>query len=443
MSEHGARAALALAVALTLTPGLAMGQTSDQDEMAAIKAEMARLSARMEALERRRAGEAGPTPTASAAAPPVEAPPPPAEVEPTSLYARGVPVAPVSSFAARGAGRAVAVLPAPNDRALQDAASVVQVSAGKDSTRVSLKLSSEISEPKVSGPAGSEGWGSTTQRVLTVSGALDKKGDSTDLFTLDELNSDLDVKLQWSRRLTRLRLATAADVAPLRVAAIDACKTELVKVKKQDDCEKDYKKRGSGFIADWLGSASEDAYLAQMAPEGAGYAYGLEGHVGRKVHNFIDPTLVAMDKDKHTPWGVKAFGSVLPARTLSTWTASVEYQQDYKDGSSKILCPTAVSGVSTTCLNAPVGAPEDKEKLLVGLEWRSLVPISKKGPIQNLGVSAQLLYDERSDDWGVDVPIYFATDEKGKLIGGVRLGYKSDDDDFKIGVFVGAPFANP
>lgn len=453
MSKHAAAAlSIASILAVLLTPASALAQNPGRAEIDALKAEMdaemkavrARFDERIRALEARVAGPASsPTPAARPAPAAAAAD---ADVEPTTRYAlRPYPTVDAGKgmLAPRGVGRSVAVLPATTDRALQDASSLFQLSASKDSSRVSLKLSSDISEPLVGGVAGQVGWGTTTQWVVTASGALNKKEDRTDVFSIGELNSDFDLKLQWSQRRTKIRVATAADVAPIRTDAIAACKDVMAKVGKEADCEKDYRKRGSGFVADWLGSEREDDYLETMAPERLGFAYGLEGHVGHKEHSFTDSALLKADDETNTPWGVKGFFSLLPANSINSLTGSLEYQRSWKDGKTKILCPTGSTALSVECLNAPVDAPEKTKKLLTGLEWRGLIPVSKKGPINYLGISAQVLYDHKSNEWGLDVPIYLAPDEKGKLIGGVRLGYKSEDDEFKAGVFVGAPFSGP
>jgi len=417
-----------------------VAQSADQAEIDAIKTEMRRLTERLQALEDRRAA-ANPQTGAPVATRP-ETPPAVLELNPdTAALAASVDARRYGATAVRGPGRSVAVLAAPTDRALQDATSLFQVLAAKDSTRASLKLSSEISEPLVGGTPGKTGWGTTSQWVLTASGALDKKSDRTDLFSIGELNSDFDLKLQYNRRWSLLRVAQASDVADLKRDSIAACEKALEPVKKAADCAKDYAKRGSGFVGDWLGSEQEDAYLNQVAPDGLGFVLGFEGNVGRKTHNFIDPALLKADDDKHTPFGVKVFGSLLPARSISTFTVSLNYLETWEDEKTKIVCPTAVTGPSVTCLNGALGPPTEKHKLIQGVEWRGLIPLNKDWLIPNLGVSAQLLKDYKSDEWSLDVPIYFAPDDKGKLIGGVRFGYTSEEDEFRAGVFIGAPFS--
>lgn len=403
-------------------PAAAQAQSPTQTEIEALRSDIQRMTQRLDELEKRAAQpvqEAAPANEVTASTPPADRLGPSPGAPPTPTVA-------------------------PLDRAFLGAGSQVEINATSGSSAVSLKLGRETTNLEI--PDRQDvGWSTTNRWILTASAPLNKKATSTDLATIDGFASDFELRLQrsWFRRWVRDPPLDDVALLELEQAAVRACQGRPGATEKEKAaCVEDLPKQGSKFIRDHLGPEKETTYLQAFFPRHSAWGYGFEGRVGYKNHNYIDSTLFTTAQQDRTPWGLRMFGSWLPTGRVWGFTGTVDYQQTYEDKKAQVLCP-ALSTAPVTCLNGPVGRPDSKEKLLTSAEWRTLVFPGEFALFKTIGISAQFTYDHKSDEYGFDLPIYVVPDDKSNLIGGVRLGYKSEDDDFAVGIFVGAPFGGP
>lgn len=406
---------LLLLVCVAMAPMPAFAQTPSAAEIAELRRQIDVLSDRLAELERQTGAEPSPDPAPGVASDAGDA-------------GRRDVDAPQMMIAGR-----IPIAPATLDRPLQPPGGGIQISAASGSADVSFSVTSGGSNPNFRGAAG--GWATSRNWTFTAKAPLDKSGDQTDLATFDALTSGLELSLQWSsyrrwiadprrepRALAIEARAREACAATAPAAGKARCATVGV---------------DGTFISTHLSPAAEREWLAVLF--GPAHGWGASGSIGYRDHAFIDPVLLVKDSETHVPWAVKAHYVFLPTDGFTSWTFAAEYQDAYKDGASGVLCP--VSAVSpVTCLSGAVGAPRAVERLITSAEWRRQMDTDH--PLfRRIGVSPQFAYDHESDEYGFDLPIYLVPNGDGRLIGGLRLGYTSEDDEWVAGVFVGAPFS--
>jgi hypothetical protein len=414
---------------------------------AELRAQIDALTKRVSELEAA-AKSPPPAPASSAAgstAPPDESAERTAEVEP-GPQSGGVPVAarPKSDDNVPGAvhrtrDERVAVAAAPLDRALQGLGSAIEINASKDSSQVKMALTSTLSTTRFD--ESGKGLGNYSTLGFTASAPLNKSGDFTDLATLDGFANSFNLKLRWSsfrlflsegldtgrdEEIEELAVTNCRKAAGQDQGALKACAPNPI-----DDA----------FIRTWAGVALQDEYLSIFFPDKMAFGFGLEGTIGYRKFQYLDAAAIALRSNEKIPWGLRAYGSLFPARTLASLTGAIEYQRAYEDQKAAIACPGPVANTPILCLEGPNGAPKQKDKILGSLELRNQFNLKGNGLFKSVGLSTQLTYDIESDAFGIDVPIYLVPDEKGRLIGGLRFGYRTDKDDFVVGVFVGSAFS--
>ena len=325
------------------------------------------------------------------------------------------------------------VAAAPVDRALSELGSRAELNAGTGGGRATISLSREIATTRyAAGPFPA----TSTRFKISASAPINKNGDRTDLTGLDSFANDFDLRVGWSKYQRYLQDPTLdAKAAAIEDAALAACKAKPGA--KAEDCDKAPK--GDQFVRDNLDDAQAQAYLAIAFPPLNAFAYGFETHVGYLKSEFIDLANFRKLDETHTPWGAKIFYSYLPPLRGVSWTGALEYQDAYEDQKSKVVCPPSTL-VAATCLQGSVGAPDHLDKLLISLERRSLLYRNEDALISSVGIAAQATYDAIDGNYGFDLPIYFILNDKGALIGGIRVGWTSKDHDIVGGVFVSAPF---
>ncbi|HYG25551.1 MAG TPA: hypothetical protein VD906_01460, partial [Caulobacteraceae bacterium] len=357
----------------------------------------------------------------------------------------------------RGFAEPVGVLAAPLDRTLQQGgAHAAQLSAGKEGSRVSIKLgwdNSKALERKRDG----EPTPLYREWSLTASAPANDDGSDAFLATVSDFASDFELAARWAsyklgatkpadteqqvRRLYRkahenCRLAAATKArnagAPLTSAEaeMEACHNGL------------RAEFAPGLVQSYLVEADRILLENLLAPPptGAIFGGGVEARVGWKEHGFVDAASVVKSTEDHTPWGVKAFVGKLPIGSKTSYLGSVEYLEAYEDGDTAIVCPASTGG-SVQCLSGALGAPEKTEKLVFTGEMRRLFFEGNEGLLPALAISAEASYDARSDEYSLDLPIYLVSGDDG-LVGGVRIGYTSVEDETVAGVFVGTSFSH-
>jgi hypothetical protein len=169
-----------------------------------------------------------------------------------------------------------------------------------------------------------------------------------------------------------------------------------------------------------------------------GGTYGLLSEVGlspkltlaRQTFDYIDPASLAARSDEHWSHSIGLGLSWKPvAKTQLTLSARREGLHKAA-GQPQGVCRPATFGPPGTsaCQNVVVGAPTEREPNIFEFEVA-----------QNLGKVAfrlKLAYD--SDVVAATLPLYVIPNTQGNLSGGVKLGYRSDEDRPHVTFFVNA-----
>jgi hypothetical protein len=313
------------------------------------------------------------------------------------------------------------VVPAPADKGVSTPGAV-EIRAGQDAGAVSISLT--ILE---SSKAASRGIFSTW--TFTAAAPLNKDSADTTLGTLDGLTSATTLELKWSnfvaqgmRQPDKTRLSEICNEAKRNFKDLNG------KEASEDACDD----------PSWLkANLSDDLYREHdgnlWEPSAKLWVYGLSGKIGHKAFKFVDPNTLGKTDTDEVPWSARAFVAWHPNRSRLLVAASLEYQQSFKDADSQVLCPAGAAPV--TCVGGPIGQPKEEKKQLASLEFR------KRFLSWPIAISMSATHDFESHVNGLDMPIYLVVNDKGALIGGLRLGWRDDTDDFGIGVFVGKTFS--
>jgi hypothetical protein len=166
--------------------------------------------------------------------------------------------------------------------------------------------------------------------------------------------------------------------------------------------------------------------------------WGLDASLGRDDRNFLDRTQFKLTSKPRTSWEVGAYYGIINSDLTMSARARVVYGQSYKDNDEAEICRTVSIPAGTECIKGPDGAPLRQRTGLASVEMRRLVTV-KEGT--QIAFAPQVTYRFEDKNVGVEVPIYLAPDEKGKLSGGIKAVYNSKGDEFAVGLFVGVPFS--
>ncbi|MEO7689346.1 MAG: hypothetical protein ABIS51_08675 [Sphingomonas sp.] len=418
------RIALLLASAAAIAPVCAYAKAAPDPDarIARLEAEVRLLTTQIAELKAERA-----TPVAALAPAPAATPTP----TPAASTSTPPPEWALATGETRGPDGRVTIVPSALDRALQGIGAWAEINATSDSSQVSIKLGGLISDPNLRGRP--SGWAHYDTWSVTGSAPLGKG--RSDLGTLDGFTSGAKLKVN----LSRFNVEIAKPEKTARGVEIMAqARAECVR-QKGADCGAAIV--GDGFVRDWLGPTIQTEYLKLAFPASFSWAYGFEGSVGYTKYNFLDASGTKTPVDR-VPWGAKGFLSLLPGGSLTSWTAALEFQRTFKEKDLVAVCP-ALGATPVTCPTGPGGMPVRTDKLLGSVEYRHLFELSDTGFLRSLGLSVLATYDAKSNDYGLDVPIYLLPNDKGQMIGGIRFGYTNTKDghDFVAGVFVGTAFS--
>ncbi len=158
--------------------------------------------------------------------------------------------------------------------------------------------------------------------------------------------------------------------------------------------------------------------------------WGGKGRVAPVSFKYRDASTLDGAETSETAWSVEGF---LGYRWGSSTLLQAKYrvEESWKPGDKRDLCvPSSADPPGTlVCEEVVVGGPKQQEKSVLGLSLSQRVG----------GVAAfRLEYsvDVDSEVWGVGLPVYIIPSTGEGLAGGVQFGYRSDEDQLSLSVFV-------
>ncbi len=175
--------------------------------------------------------------------------------------------------------------------------------------------------------------------------------------------------------------------------------------------------------------------------------------IGYKKFEFLDREFLSSTSevkktdDRETPWSIGVQGGWIqvadePSKGDGALIVSASNERSYKEA-GKVQACTPVEGFESvsslqSCQSLPLGGPAEIDSLKVGIEWRQK---QKK-----YAWALRSFYrdkDGESDNFGAELPIYFARDKDKEFTGGISFAW-SDDDGKSVAIFVGKQFkVNP
>lgn len=149
---------------------------------------------------------------------------------------------------------------------------------------------------------------------------------------------------------------------------------------------------------------------------------------------------VSKDTDERSVWSAELVHSWYQ-RNVTMISLGARYERAAKQRTSATVCPPNDGTTPVTCLTGSVGAPEDKEHHVMFVEGKYAPRLGPGG----FAIAPRLSYDFKEDNFGIDLPIYLLQGKKNddglrSFVGGIRIGWRDDKDDFIASVFVGKPF---
>lgn len=165
---------------------------------------------------------------------------------------------------------------------------------------------------------------------------------------------------------------------------------------------------------------------------------GLDGSFGRDSYKTLDRPGFKVNEVRKNSWQVAAYWGLIGADLNWSLRARGSYGVRYEAPDEVELCRTVTGSANQECIKAPDGSPQRKKAGLASVEGRLRVQIVDG---QMIAFAPQVTYDIEGKEFGAELPIYLAPDEKGKLSGGLKIAYASKQDDVAIGLFIGVPFS--
>jgi hypothetical protein len=155
----------------------------------------------------------------------------------------------------------------------------------------------------------------------------------------------------------------------------------------------------------------------------------------RNNGKFLNETTFAPDSQDRVGYAVggsvgRTFSGLAGLRA-ALLSVGYQYQVKYRQRDTAQVCVPAGPAGSLRCRSGPLGAPKQKLGNVINGELRGF--ISAK-----FGIAPQAAYLVRDDEWELGLPIYFAPDKDGILIGGLAPSYTTEGREWGVRLFVGA-----
>ncbi len=166
---------------------------------------------------------------------------------------------------------------------------------------------------------------------------------------------------------------------------------------------------------------------------------GGEATLGFNSFDYRDPGTLAEQSDDETQYSAGLFIAYYPSDFRSMISVGAKYQYAFEAQDEVILCKPVVLVPADDCSKSPPGPPTQLDGMLFNLEYRRTFDIGLQ--FGELAVSPVVTYDENSDDFGIELPIYLVPSAKSAVLPGIRIGYSSETDETTFGVFLKSSFS--
>jgi hypothetical protein len=205
---------------------------------------------------------------------------------------------------------------------------------------------------------------------------------------------------------------------------------------------KDLKDPQIAGIADQLNALRKDV-LTRLADETWINVTAFKATGGIRSFEFINigPTTAAKETIEEDVYSAELTSSWYHPRKILI-SVGARWENTTKAKSSGTVCPASTAGEPVVCLTGSIGAPENVENTVGFIEAKW----APRGGGLGLAMAPRVSYEVEKGVFGIDLPIYFLNSKADKqdnrdFVGGLRLGWRDDKDEFVAGVFVGKKFS--
>lgn len=315
---------------------------------------------------------------------------------------------------------------APLDSAPGDSSSAgpsaVEVSGGESDGRISIRYSSEVSG----------GNGQFTRWSLAVSTPTDGKPALT-VLSMTSIPDDTAASFRFTQAFGGRSPIPDIEGDPViagicaRMAAARLAKLGPTPLGMSRDCQSD-------DVKTYLGKEFRDFQWA-IASAKPFILLGFEADVGYHNASYINTSTITQVSQTNEVWVIGASLTGYWARRGTLASVRVNYKQDYTDQTTGTACP-APGPPAVTCLTGALGAPTRNQALSATLELRQVFNVGE----HRIAIGPSVVYDFENDVTGIDLPIYLVPNQDGVLNAGIHFGWRSDQDNITVGLFVKKSF---
>lgn len=178
----------------------------------------------------------------------------------------------------------------------------------------------------------------------------------------------------------------------------------------------------------------------------------VSGGAGYEALSFRDPLTLAKDSVARTPYAVSlAIGGEWPSPSIRFpyyLGVGVEHTREYEAPDKRTLCAPPPPAGPQECFTASFGAPQAQDTTAVYLLGRMQGEVKLLAHSIPFAVEVQPAYDFETGVREVAATLFLLPDGGGRLRGGLRVRWRSADDDpatdddlFTAGAFIGVPFS--
>lgn len=314
-----------------------------------------------------------------------------------------------------------------------------QLSATKESSSVSLKLSSKpytSVAPRTDQP----GLATWLNWSVTAEAPFKKTEERHDLLHQDGWGNATSVGFNtigfFTRQSARDRAASEKYCAMGQAARFEAEKTRLPAGASEAELRKTIEAEGClvDNIRKYAPHLLEAVRAANGYPQAGGFLLGVSGAMEFQNAKYYTPDTLAKQEEDHRPWSVGLTAGWNPQRAEKLFLLlRAEHKRSYEDAEEQTRCPVGGTAPTVVCVTGSFAPPAFSKSNVVSFETRYL--------FDKFAIAAIVSRNLSKNRTTVEVPLYLFGNDKMPLNGGLRLGWNSEDKDLSAGVFIGMPFS--
>lgn len=301
---------------------------------------------------------------------------------------------------------------AASDVAPTVATAVALVASDKDGRGV-IAFSKDTQTPR----------GATNNWALKVSAPFNQAQNQTVLASLAGLSGDIVASGSFSRFMWNISpqaygqaLCQACQNAGIQDLLL-CNEDDLARILREEEraSEEEIEKRLNTFQRALFGRV-------------AGTVLGLESSVGRKERTFFEPDATKKTEDR-SGYSFSAVGGLI-LQGLSPYLR-LTGKKDYKENDKATLCNPIAGSILENCTAQPLGEAKEVESLVLASEARIF--------FRGFALAPSAQYDFETKVWGFEAPLFLVRNTDGGFTGGLKLAWRSDQDDLAAAIFITKP----